>query len=172
MISSDSVKIINHLADLALAKNQLLATAESCTGGLIAAALTEVSGSSVWFDRGFVTYSNSAKQQMLGVSGEVLEMHGAVSEATVQAMAQGALERSEATIAISVSGVAGPTGGSDEKPVGTVWIGCAYQMASGAAVVSVVAEHHLFSGDRASVRKQTVDEALQLLIRCIESESL
>ncbi len=172
MVSPDTVKNINHLASLAVARNQLLATAESCTGGLIAAALTEVSGSSAWFDRGFVTYSNSAKRQMLGVPNEVLEVQGAVSEATVLAMAEGALERSDATVAISVSGVAGPTGGSEEKPVGTVWIGCAYKVASGAPAAASVAQLHVFSGDRAAVRMQTVDEALQLLIRCIESESL
>ena len=134
---------------------------EMCIRDRISAAFTEVAGSSGWFDRGFVTYSNSAKSEMLGVPEQTLQTHGAVSEATVIAMAEGAVARSNASLTVSVSGVAGPDGGSVEKPVGTVWIGCA-----GTSVQSF-AEAHRFSGDRASVRHQTVIEAVRLLIRCI-----
>ncbi len=165
MTNSDTTSLVSTLAELAMSKQRVLATAESCTGGLIAAAFTEVSGSSVWFDRGFVTYSNNAKQQMLGVAGEILSTHGAVSEETVLAMAAGAVASSDANIAVSVSGVAGPTGGSDAKPVGTVWIACA-----GDGFASV-AQHHLFSGDRQSVRRETVYHSVRLLIACIESDS-
>ncbi len=166
MIPTDTSKQVELLAQLATDHQRILSTAESCTGGLIAAALTEVSGSSAWFDRGFVTYSNAAKLQMLGVEEAILERNGAVSGETVVAMAQGALRKSNANLAVSVSGVAGPTGGTQEKPVGTVWIAIA-----GAGIESI-ARPYLFSGDRASIRMQTVDEALQLLIRCIKSESL
>jgi len=165
MTSTDVTTSVDALASLALKEERILATAESCTGGLIAAAFTEVSGSSAWFDRGFVTYSNNAKREMLGVSDRVLESHGAVSEATVIAMANGAVTRSDANIAVSVSGVAGPTGGSDEKPVGTVWIACAGEG------VTAVAHHFVFAGDRQSVRQQTVFHAVQILISCIESGS-
>ena len=161
MTQTDIIDLVNELAQRALARQQLLATAESCTGGLISASFTEVAGSSAWFDRGFVTYSNSAKSAMLGVPEQTLQACGAVSEDTVIAMAEGAVARSDASLAVSVSGVAGPDGGSVEKPVGTVWIGCA-----GNSLQSV-AEGHLFNGDRASVRHQTVIEAIKLLIRCI-----
>lgn len=164
-MTSDTIALTQTLAGLAVSRKRVLATAESCTGGLIAAAFTELSGSSDWFDRGFITYSNEAKQQMLGVSEQVLSLHGAVSERTVIAMAQGAVAASEANIAVSVSGVAGPSGGSDAKPVGTVWIGCA-----GDGFASI-AQHHLFAGNRQDVRRQTVDHAVRLLISCIESDS-
>lgn len=166
MNTSDTTTKIQTLASLALDKKRMIATAESCTGGLIAAAFTEVSGSSAWFDRGFVTYSNNAKQQMLGVTDAVLQLHGAVSEATVIEMAEGAVARSDANVAVSVSGVAGPAGGSAEKPVGTVWIACA-----GDDFTSV-SNHYVFAGGRQSVRQQTVDYAVQLLINCIDSDSL
>ena len=161
MAQTDIIELVKELAQRAVARQRVLATAESCTGGLISAAFTEVAGSSGWFDRGFVTYSNSAKSEMLGVPEQTLQTHGAVSEATVIAMAEGAVAHSDASLAVSVSGVAGPDGGSAEKPVGTVWIGCA-----GKSVQSF-AEAHLFNGDRASVRHQTVIEAARLLIRCI-----
>lgn len=163
MNSSEITTLIDSLAAVSLDKNRLLATAESCTGGLIAGICTEVSGSSAWFDRGFVTYSNNAKHQMLDVSHAVLESLGAVSEATVVAMAEGAILKSDANIAVSVSGVAGPTGGSAEKPVGTVWIACAGEG------FSTTAQHHLFAGDRQSVRWQTVEHAVRLVMRCIDS---
>jgi nicotinamide-nucleotide amidase len=114
------------LGQLLMAQNWRITTAESCTGGLIAGALTDVSGSSSWFEQGVVTYSNRAKQNLLGVPSSVFDEHGAVSEACVMAMASGALRTSGADIAVSVSGVAGPGGGSAEKPVGTVWLAWAW----------------------------------------------
>ncbi|GAA5134162.1 CinA family protein [Alloalcanivorax gelatiniphagus] len=132
-----------------------LATAESCTGGGIAQALTEVAGASDWFDRGFVTYSNDAKMEMLGVSAATLERHGAVSEGTVLEMARGALARSPAQLSVAVSGVAGPGGGSADKPVGTVWIGWA------ATPGWSRAELFHFPGNRSAVRRATIAAALQ-----------
>ena len=113
------------LADALKARGLMMATAESCTGGLIAGACTSLSGSSDWFDRGFVTYSNAAKAEMLGVPEALIDAHGAVSEPVARAMAAGAVARSAAQLAVAVTGVAGPTGGSAEKPVGTVWFGWA-----------------------------------------------
>ncbi len=134
-----------------------VATAESCTGGLIAAALTHVPGSSDVVDRGFVTYSNAAKTEMLGVPAPLIEAHGAVSEAVAAAMAEGALARCPADLVVAVTGVAGPGGGSVDKPVGTVWFGCARR---GQAVRT---ERRVFPGDRAAVRAATVALALGLL---------
>jgi nicotinamide-nucleotide amidase len=131
-----------------------VATAESCTGGLIAAAITDVAGSSGWFDRGFVTYSNDAKVALLGVRADTLKAHGAVSEATAREMAAGALARSLANLAVAVTGVAGPTGGSADKPVGTVC--CAWAVRDGA----VESATQRFAGDRAAVRAATVAWAL------------
>ena len=139
----------------------MIATAESCTGGLIAGALTEIAGSSDVVDRGFVTYSNAAKTAMVGVPAAVIEAHGAVSEAVAAAMAAGALARSEANIAVAVTGVAGPGGGSAEKPVGTVWFGLAIQ---GRAVH---AERLVFPGDRSAVRRGTVLHALKLMAAAV-----
>ncbi|WP_428603739.1 nicotinamide-nucleotide amidase [Sedimenticola sp.] len=143
------------LAQRLLAAHSTLATAESCTGGWIAKVLTDIAGSSLWFDRGFVTYSNQAKQEMLGVSGETLAIHGAVSEAVVREMAAGVLAKSPADLALSVSGIAGPGGGTPEKPVGTVWF--AWQVRGG----ELVSDCHLFDGDREAVRRQAVVVALQ-----------
>ncbi|HAG75618.1 MAG TPA: nicotinamide-nucleotide amidase [Thauera sp.] len=137
------------------ARGWQLATAESCTGGWIAEAVTAIGGSSAWFDRGFVTYSNEAKIDMLGVSAHTLATQGAVSEATVREMAAGALDRSIATVAVAVSGIAGPSGGSPAKPVGTVCIGWALR----AGEQSALTLH--FAGDRSAVRRQTVIRALQ-----------
>ena len=136
------------------AAGAVLATAESCTGGWVAEAVTSIAGSSDWFDRGFVTYSNEAKQEMLGVKAATLDRHGAVSEETAREMAKGALERSRATIAVSVTGIAGPTGGSEAKPVGMV----CFSFASSRGVLS---ETRQFSGDRESVRRQSVIRALE-----------
>ncbi|HHH47596.1 MAG TPA: nicotinamide-nucleotide amidase [Gammaproteobacteria bacterium] len=138
-----------------LARGWQLATAESCTGGAIAAAITDIAGSSHWFDRGFVTYSNQAKQDMLGVRAATLETVGAVSEATVVEMASGALARSQAQLTLAVSGIAGPGGGSVEKPVGTVCLAWAVE-----GEPPLVRTEH-FAGDRAAVRAQTVEHALQ-----------
>ena len=134
-----------------------LACAESCTGGGIAAALTELAGSSAWFECGYVTYSNRAKQEMLGVSEQTLARHGAVSRETVLEMATGALLRSQVQLSVAVSGIAGPGGGTPEKPVGTVWFAWATREAA-------VADCRVFSGDRAQVRGAAVDAALQGLL--------
>lgn len=138
-----------------------LATAESCTGGGIAQALTDIAGSSAWFERGFVTYSNLAKQQMLGVPEETLQRHGAVSEAVVREMVAGALRFSAAQVAVAVSGVAGPGGGSPEKPVGTVWL--AWQLADEHVMTRCL---HL-AGDRAAVRAQATAAALEGVLQLL-----
>ena len=135
-----------------------VATAESCTGGRIAGAITDVAGSSGWFDRGFVTYSNDAKIEMLGVRAETVAAHGAVSEAVAAEMAAGALARSAADLAVAVTGIAGPDGGSPAKPVGTVCF--AWARKDGL----IATETQRFPGDRAAVRRATVDVALQGLI--------
>ncbi len=135
------------------AANAMLATAESCTGGWIAKALTELPGSSAWFAGGVVGYSNAAKIRLLGVDPLTLDTYGAVSEATVQEMALGALTRFEAEVSTAVSGVAGPDGGTDTNPVGTVWI-------AWAAVDAVTARKFMFEGDREAVRRQSVIAAL------------
>jgi nicotinamide-nucleotide amidase len=139
----------------------MLATAESCTGGGIAQAITEVAGSSAWFERGFITYSNLSKQQMLGVRESTLKQHGAVSEMTVREMVAGALQHSAAQVAVSVSGIAGPDGGTAEKPVGTVWF--AWGIRNGEAV----AKRYQLSGNRAEVRAQAVHVALQGVINLL-----
>lgn len=141
----------------------MIATAESCTGGGIADAITAVAGCSAWFDRAFVTYSYEAKVEVLGVHQASLDVHGAVSEIVVQEMARGALVRSRADVAIAVSGIAGPAGGTFEKPVGTVWIAWATRAAVGEKS-PVISKRYLFLGDRAAVRRQTVDKALAELL--------
>jgi nicotinamide-nucleotide amidase len=146
---------VEALADALRSRSLKLATAESCTGGMIAAACTSIAGSSDWFERGFVTYSNEAKSEMLGVDAALIAAHGAVSEAVVRAMAEGALAHSRADVAVAVTGIAGPGGAVPGKPVGTVWLASARR---GAATL---AEHVLFGGDRAAVRAATVALALQ-----------
>lgn len=141
-------------------RNWYLVTAESCTGGWIAQVMTAIAGSSNWFERGFVTYSNVSKQEMLGVTENQLNQYGAVSEQTVLAMVKGALSRSQAHVGIAVSGVAGPSGGTIEKPVGTVWIAYSHPQKQWAKL------YH-FKGDRQSIRQQTVITALQELIEDI-----
>jgi nicotinamide-nucleotide amidase len=145
------------LAQVLQDRGWMLATAESCTGGLIAASCTDLSGSSAWFERGFVTYSNEAKQEQLGVDGVLIASHGAVSEVVARAMAFGAIRHSRAQVAVAVTGVAGPTGGSTEKPVGTVWFGFSVDG-------KLVSETRRFDGDRAAVRAATVDHALRRLL--------
>ncbi len=136
----------------------MMATAESCTGGLIAGACTDLSGSSDWFERGFVTYSNAAKTELLGVPAELIAQHGAVSEPVARAMAVGAIAHAPVQLAVAVTGVAGPTGGSADKPVGTVWFGWATPAGS-------FTEHQRFDGDRAAVRAATVRHALAGLLQ-------
>ena len=145
-----------------LAARHMLATAESCTGGWIAKAVTDVAGSSAWFDCGMAAYSYEAKQALLGVRPQTLETHGAVSRETVVEMVSGALVHSGATLAVAVTGIAGPGGGSDDKPVGTVWI--AWKRRGGYAKAQVF---H-FDGDRDAVRRQTVASALTGLEQHLE----
>lgn len=147
------------VGDALAARGWRLATAESCTGGWIAEAVTAISGSSAWFDRGFVTYSNEAKMDLLDVAKATLATHGAVSEATVREMAQGTLAHSLADCAVAVSGVAGPTGGTAAKPVGMVCIA----WASRGQPTAVITAH--FPGDRTAVRRQTVIRALEGILQ-------
>jgi nicotinamide-nucleotide amidase len=158
-------RLARRTGELLMQQRLVLVTAESCTGGWIAQAITAVEGSSQWFDRGFISYSNAAKREMLGVREATLDGYGAVSEQTVREMAEGALIQSHAQISVAVSGIAGPAGGSAEKPVGTV---CLAWAAAGRVVVSR-SEH--FIGDRTAVRWQTVLCALQGIIDLLESEN-
>jgi nicotinamide-nucleotide amidase len=154
---------LTRLAEALRARGWMLATAESCTGGLIAAACTELAGSSDWFERGFVTYSNAAKHELLGVDEALIRAQGAVSEPVARAMAAGALARSRAHLAVAVTGIAGPGGGSAEKPVGTVW------MATAVRGDAAQASCFRFAGDRRAVREATVREALGLLLARLQS---
>src|SRR5262245_915743 len=156
-------KLARRLGRLLKRKRQKLVTAESCTGGWAAQAVTAIPGSSDWFERGYVTYSNVAKQELLGVSGKTLKKFGAVSEQTAREMARGALRRSHGTVALSVTGVAGPSGGSRQKPVGFVCFG----WAKGRAIRS---EAKRFRGNRASVRRQSVVHALKGVIALLEEK--
>lgn len=154
--------LAQQVVDKAGADGLLLATAESCTGGLVAGAITDVPGASAVLDRGFVTYSNEAKAEMLGVSPHLIARHGAVSAAVACAMAEGALCASRADVAVAITGVAGPGGGSPEKPVGLVW----FALASKASSTRV--ERRVFaSGDRSFVRARAVETALMLVLRAI-----
>jgi len=148
------------LARLLLEKKLKLVAAESCTGGLIAAACTDLAGSSAWFERGFVTYSNDAKTELLGVEERLLRRAGAVCEGVARAMVLGALSHSHAQVAVAVTGVAGPTGGSPAKPVGTVWFGFAVPG-------KLVTEKCHFAGDRAAVRAATVQHAFARLLELL-----
>jgi nicotinamide-nucleotide amidase len=157
--SEHSTQVLSGLmADLLVNQQLKLVTAESCTGGLIAAACTDLAGSSNWFERGFVSYSNEAKSELLGVDAALIEAHGAVSEQVARAMAFGAVRHSQAQVSIAVTGVAGPSGGSAAKPVGTVWFGFCVQG-------TLHSEMQRFDGDRAAVRQQTAQHALR---RCVE----
>ena len=158
---SELKELAEQVGEQLLQQHKLLAVAESCTGGWVAKCLTDIAGSSQWFDRGFVSYSNAAKQAMLGVSGDTLETAGAVSEQTVREMAAGVLENSLATVALAISGIAGPGGAMPGKPVGTVCF--AWTVAGD----EVQAETRHFEGDRDSVRRQSVGFALQGLLNVL-----
>ena len=158
LIERDVEALAAELGRRMLALHWRIATAESCTGGLVAGAITTIAGSSDWFDRGFVTYSNESKRELLGVDEAILRDHGAVSEPTAIAMAQGALKRSDATLSVAITGVAGPGGGTPAKPVGMVCFAWAKQ---GSATVSTT---HYLAGDRAEVRHASVAVALRGLI--------
>ena len=162
-MDNELFELAERLGQRLKAKGYKIATAESCTGGWIAQAITEVPGSSAWFDRGFVTYSNNAKAQMLGVSPKALEQYGAVSAEVAQQMVKGALANSEADWAIAVTGIAGPEGGSAAKPVGTVYL--AWQGNMGEAQV----ERLQLSGDRHQIREQTVIIALDKVLKAVNN---
>ncbi len=154
----DIVKEAGKLGQILSKTNSMICTAESCTGGLIASALTEIAGSSVWFDRGYVTYTNQAKTEQIGVDAHLLQEHGAVSESVARAMAHGALVRSSSDISLAVTGVAGPSGGSSEKPVGTVWLAWCIRQKNG--IILINSKRMLFLGDRKLVRLSTAGFAL------------
>lgn len=161
MADSESAALVARLAERLRQRGWRIATAESCTGGLVAACCTELAGSSDWFERGVVCYSNASKTELLGVDAALIEHEGAVSEAVVHAMAAGALERSAADLVVAITGIAGPAGGSAAKPVGTVWLAWAHR--DGPRVV-VDARCEWFAGDRATVRQATARCALRGLI--------
>ena len=156
-IDDEALRLCADLARALKARGWMMATAESCTGGLIAAACTALSGSSDWFERGFVSYSNAAKTELLGVQAELIAAHGAVSGEVARAMALGALAHSNARASVAVTGIAGPTGGSADKPVGTVWFGWAVGNRAWT-------ECQRFDGDRDAVRAATVGHALRGLL--------
>ena len=159
-MSKDVQSLCEELARRLQARGWMLATAESCTGGMIAAACTDLGGSSNWFERGFVTYSNEAKAELLGVDAALIAQHGAVSEVVARAMAFGAVRHSRGQVSVAVTGVAGPTGGSPQKPVGTVWFG--FQVDG-----QLTSETRRFDGDRAAVREATVQHALRRLLELL-----
>ncbi len=161
--SKSTTQLVEELSALLIDKSWTVTTAESCTGGLIAAALTEVAGSSEWFHQGVVSYANQAKIKLLNVDEALLQQYGAVSEQVVESMAFGACRIAAANVAVAVSGVAGPGGGSKDKPVGTVWIGWA--LANG----DVRSQCYLFDGDRSNVRECTLIEALRGTILQVRS---
>jgi nicotinamide-nucleotide amidase len=167
--------LTEQLADVLQQHGWMLATAESCTGGLIAANCTGLSGSSNWFERGFVTYSNEAKHEMLGVDSTLISEHGAVSQEVVAQMVLGALRHSRAQVALATSGIAGPTGGSADKPVGTVWFAWATPSDSGPTIDAesawVKTECLHFAGDRAAIRKAAVQHAIHMLVELLSNRS-
>ncbi len=163
MTSSCTKDLVSQLASALLKKQWRLSTAESCTGGLVAAAITELAGSSDWFERGYVTYSNSAKSEDINVSQELIAQHGAVSDQVARAMAIGAKQSSNSDIALSITGIAGPTGGSIEKPVGTVCF--AWILANNA----IYSETKLFCGNRQEIRAQAREFSLKKLLELVHS---
>jgi nicotinamide-nucleotide amidase len=164
MIDSDLRARAEAVLDACRERELKVATAESCTGGLISACLTDIAGSSSVFERGFVTYSNEAKEEILGVPAEIILEQGAVSDAVVTAMADGALENSLADISVAVTGIAGPTGGSADKPVGLVYLATARR----GGVTRP--EHQVFPGGRAEVRRATAAKALELMLARAEED--
>jgi nicotinamide-nucleotide amidase len=164
-MDAELYELSGRVGDALKARKLMMAAAESCTGGWIGQAITMVPGSSKWFDRGFVTYTNEAKREMLGVSAETLQAFGAVSEQTVREMVAGALARSRAQIAVAVSGIAGPDGGSRDKPVGTVLLAWAERDGG------IKARPMYFQGDRDAVRRQTVIAALEGLLALLGRKS-
>jgi nicotinamide-nucleotide amidase len=162
VMNQDLIKLIAELATVLLESGRKIATAESCTGGLIAKSMTDLAGSSDWFECGFVTYSNAAKTDMTGVPESVIKEYGAVSEAVANAMASGALRHSAADCSIAVTGIAGPAGGSPDKPVGTVWIAVAVED-------QMFTQKYLFAGDRDATRQATMLQAIQNLLQLLKT---
>lgn len=160
--------LVNRLASLLTEKDMKLTCAESCTGGLLAATITDRPGASKFFDRGFVTYSDTSKSEILDVPANIIMTHGAVSAEVAEAMAAGALKKSRADLSVSITGIAGPDGGSTDKPAGLVWFGYAYTYAHGNIAKT---EHRLFSGDRRAVRIQSVETALKGLLSIMDENS-
>ncbi len=160
-MSKKIIQIISQLSPLLIKKNKIIATAESCTGGFIAKSLTDIDGSSQWFECSIVSYSNQSKIDLLGVQQQTIDQYGAVSQPVVKEMVFGLLDRCNANIGISVSGIAGPDGGTVEKPVGCVWIAWA------TPGVFIEAIKYQFSGDREAVREQSVIEALKRVERLL-----
>lgn len=157
--------LVEKLAGLMQAKNITLVTAESCTGGLLAATITHRPGTSTMFERGFITYSNESKTDLLGVPKDVLDKYGAVSEETAQLMAQGALKNSKADLSVSITGIAGPDGGSEGKPVGLVYFGYALKGGSSGTV------RHMFKGNRKEIQAEAAQTALKHLISVLDKEA-
>ena len=162
----DVAALVARLAEALRTRRAMLATAESCTGGMVAAACTSLAGSSDWFERGVVTYSNGAKSELLGVDPALVARHGAVSEEVALAMAQGLLARAPAAFAVAVTGIAGPGGGSVDKPVGTVWIATAARAGAGEAALLRA------DGDRAAIRQQSLVRALEQVLARVEATPL
>ncbi|WP_435317513.1 CinA family protein [Haloarchaeobius sp. TZWSO28] len=162
-------QIAERLGDALRERDHTLATAESCTGGLIGARITDVPGSSDYFDRSLVTYAYGAKEQLLGVNREDLDAHGAVSEPVARQMAQGVRDTADVTWGVSTTGVAGPSGGTPDTPVGTVFIGIAYAGPWGSESSYTTVERYQFDGDRATVREKTVEQALTDVLDEVES---
>ena len=158
----NSIDLTKTLAEILLSRNWTVSLAESCTGGLVSATLTELAGSSEWFERGYITYSNEAKTECLDVPAQIIESHGAVSEPVAKAMAEGARINSGSDVAISITGIAGPSGGSTEKPVGTVCFGWATES-------QTLTKTMHFDGDRQAVRQQATELALTELIALLRS---
>lgn len=154
-------QLASTLGEQALEKQHMICTAESCTGGGVAYMITEIAGSSGWFDRGFVTYSNAAKHDMLGVRSETLDTHGAVSECVAREMAEGALVHSQASLSVAITGIAGPGGGTPTKPVGTVWFAWAKEENS---TRRCDAQRHQLQGNRQAIREQAISIALRGLL--------
>ena len=163
---TSTLNISKEVAKLLIARGWTLALAESCTGGLVCAALTDLAGSSDWFERGYITYSNQAKTECLDVAAETIESFGAVSEQVAKAMSEGAQKNAGVNISVSITGIAGPAGGSIEKPVGTVCFGWTIQKENLAAIT--ICKTMQFSGDRQAVREQARDYALSELIKLLK----
>ncbi|WP_435335271.1 CinA family protein [Haloarchaeobius sp. TZWWS8] len=162
--------VAKRLGDALREREQTIATAESCTGGLVGARLTSVPGSSDYYEQGVVTYAYGAKERLLGVNREDLDEHGAVSEPVARQMAQGVRDTADATWGVSATGIAGPSGGSEETPVGTVYVGVAYAGPWGTESSYTTVERYEFDGDRASVREQTVEQALSDVLDELEGQ--